>query len=222
VNKVINLTEAAEHINDAAVIMIGGFLSVGTPEAIIDTILEKNVKNLTIIANDSGFPDRGIGKLVVNRQVKKLVVSHIGTNPETGRQMRANELEVELVPQGTLVERIRSGGAGLGGVLTPTGLGTMVADGKPIITVDDKEFLLEKPIRAELALIKAARADAAGNLIFRKSARNFNPVIATAANIVIAEVQDVVPVGQIEPDEVMLPGILVDFLVMVREEHHGK
>lgn len=221
-NKVINLTEAAEHINDAAVIMIGGFLSVGTPEAIIDTILEKNVKNLTIIANDSGFPDRGIGKLVVNRQVKKLVVSHIGTNPETGRQMRANELEVELVPQGTLVERIRSGGAGLGGVLTPTGLGTMVADGKPIITVDDKEFLLEKPIRAELALIKAARADAAGNLIFRKSARNFNPVIATAANIVIAEVQDVVPVGQIEPDEVMLPGILVDFLVMVREEHHGK
>jgi acetate CoA/acetoacetate CoA-transferase alpha subunit len=222
VNKVINLNEAAEHINDAAVIMIGGFLSVGTPEAIIDTILKKNCKNLTIIANDSGFPDRGIGKLVVNRQVKKLVVSHIGTNPETGRQMRENELEVELVPQGTLVERIRSGGAGLGGVLTPTGLGTMVADGKQIITVDDEEFLLEKPIRAEIALIKAARADAAGNLIFRKSARNFNPVIATAANIVIAEVEDVVPVGQIEPDEVMLPGILVDYLVMVREEHHGK
>jgi acetate CoA/acetoacetate CoA-transferase alpha subunit len=222
VNKVINLNQAVGHINDAAVIMIGGFLSVGTPEAIIDSIIKKNVKNLTIIANDSGFPTSGIGKLVVSRQVKKLVVSHIGTNPETGRQMRENELEVELVPQGTLIERIRSGGAGLGGVLTPTGLGTMVADGKQIITVDGKDFLLEKPLRAEVALIKAARADTAGNLIFRKSARNFNPVIATAADIVIAEVQDVVPVGQIEPDEVMLPGILVDYLVKIQEEPYGK
>lgn len=221
-NKVINLNQAVGHINDAAVIMIGGFLSVGTPEAIIDSIIKKNVKNLTIIANDSGFPTSGIGKLVVSRQVKKLVVSHIGTNPETGRQMRENELEVELVPQGTLIERIRSGGAGLGGVLTPTGLGTMVADGKQIITVDGKDFLLEKPLRAEVALIKAARADTAGNLIFRKSARNFNPVIATAADIVIAEVQDVVPVGQIEPDEVMLPGILVDYLVKIQEEPYGK
>lgn len=221
-NKVINLNQAVEHINNAAVIMIGGFLSVGTPEAIIDSIIKKNVKNLTIIANDSGFPTSGIGKLVVSRQVKKLVVSHIGTNPETGRQMRENELEVELVPQGTLIERIRSGGAGLGGVLTPTGLGTMVADGKQIITVDGKDFLLEKPLRAEVALIKAARADTAGNLIFRKSARNFNPVIATAADLVIAEVQDVVPVGQIEPDEVMLPGILVDYLVKIQEEPYGK
>jgi acetate CoA/acetoacetate CoA-transferase alpha subunit len=213
--KVISLETAIEQINDASVLMIGGFLGCGTPEAIVDGIVGKGLKNLTVIGNDSGFPDRGIGKLVVNRQVKKLIVSHIGTNTETGKQMNAGEMEVELAPQGTLIERIRSGGAGLGGVLTPTGLGTIVAEGKPVITIDGREFLLEKPLRADFALVQAYKADTKGNLVFRRSARNFNPVMATAADKVIAQVQTIVPAGEIDPDEVMLPGIFVDYLVKI-------
>jgi acetate CoA/acetoacetate CoA-transferase alpha subunit len=211
--KITTVEQAMEHIDHASVIMIGGFLGCGTPEALIDAMVDKGFRELTIIANDSGFPTRGIGKLIVAKQVKKLIASHIGTNVETGRQMQANELAVELVPQGTLIERIRSGGAGLGGVLTPTGLGTMVADGKEVIAVDGQNFLLEKPLKAEIALIKAHKADESGNLIFRRSARNFNPVIATAADTVIAEVQEIVPVGELDPDEVMVPGIFVDFVV---------
>jgi acetate CoA/acetoacetate CoA-transferase alpha subunit len=211
--KITTVEQAMEHIDHASVIMIGGFLGCGTPEALIDAMVDKGFRELTIIANDSGFPTRGIGKLIVAKQVKKLIASHIGTNVETGRQMQANELAVELVPQGTLIERIRSGGAGLGGVLTPTGLGTMVADGKEVIAVDGQNFLLEKPLKAEIALIKAYKADESGNLIFRRSARNFNPVIATAADTVIAEVQEIVPVGELDPDEVMVPGIFVDFVV---------
>jgi acetate CoA/acetoacetate CoA-transferase alpha subunit len=220
-NKVISVGQAVDYIKEDAVIMIGGFLSVGTPETIIDAIVERKVKNLTIIANDSGFPTSGIGKLIVNNQAKRLIVSHIGTNPETGKQMREHKLEVELVPQGTLIERIRAGGAGLGGVLTPTGIGTVVAEGKQTIAVNGCEFLLEKPIRAEVALIKAAKADETGNLIFRRSARNFNPIMATAADTVIAEVQEIVPTGQLDPDEVMLPGILVDYLIKGVEGLHG-
>lgn len=220
-NKVISMEQATTYISKDAIVMIGGFLSVGTPENIIDALVEKKITNLTVIANDSGFPASGIGKLVVNGQVKKLIVSHIGTNPETGRQMRENKLAVELVPQGTLIERIRAGGAGLGGVLTPTGLGTIVAEGKQIISVEGQGFLLEKPVRAEVALIKAARADEAGNLVFRRAAQNFNPMMATAADIVIAEVQQIVPIGQLDPDEVMVPGIFVDYLVRSGGETHG-
>lgn len=212
-SKVISMKQAIDKIQDSSVIMIGGFLAVGTPEGLIDAVVSRGYKDLTIIANDTGFPDRGIGKLVVNRQVKKAIVSHVGTNPETGRQMNANELEVELSPQGTLIERIRSGGAGLGGVLTPTGVGTVVAAGKPTITIDGREFLLEKPLRADVALVKAHKADTAGNLVFRMSTRNFNPQIATAADVVIAEAEKIVPVGEIAPDEVMVPGIFVNSIV---------
>ena len=212
-SKIISIEQAMDKVQDSFVIMIGGFLAVGTPERLIDAVVSKGYKDLTVIANDTGFPDRGIGKLVVSHQVKKAIVSHVGTNPETGRQMNANELEVELSPQGTLIERIRSGGAGLGGVLTPTGVGTVVAEGKSTVTIDGREFLLEKPLRANVALVKAHKADTDGNLVFRMSARNFNPKIATAADIVIAEVEVIVSAGEIDPDEVMLPGIFVDYIV---------
>lgn len=212
-NKVISMGEAVAQIGDAATIMIGGFLGVGTPEAFIDALVRKNVRELTLIANDTAFPDKGIGKLIVNKQVKKIIVSHMGTNPETGRQMNSLELEVELVPQGTLAERIRAGGAGLGGVLTETGLGTIVAEGKQTIAVDGKTFLLEKPLLADFALVKADRADLSGNLAFRRSARNFNPLVAMAAQTVMAEVAHLVPTGAIDPDQVVVPHIFVDYMV---------
>ena len=212
-SKVISIEQAMDKIKDSSVIMIGGFLAVGTPEHLIDAVVRKGCKELTIIANDTGFPERGIGKLIVNRQAKKAIVSHVGTNPETGRQLNAKELDVELSPQGTLIERIRSGGAGLGGVLTPTGVGTVVAEGKPTIIIDGRTFLVEKPLRADVALVKAHKADREGNLIFRRSTRNFNPQIATAADVVIAEVETIVPVGELDPDEVMVPGIFVDSIV---------
>jgi len=194
-------------------VMIGGFLACGTPESLIDALVQKGVKDLTVIANDTAFPDKGIGKLVVNRQLKKVTVSHIGTNPETGRQMHAGELTVELVPLGTLAECIRAGGFGLGGFLTPTGVGTVVEDGKQKLTIGGREYLLELPLKADVALLKAAKADKAGNLVFRKAARNFNPLMATAAEIVIVEAQEIVETGTIDPDEVMTPGIFVDYLV---------
>jgi len=194
-------------------VMIGGFLACGTPESLIDALVQKGVKELPVIANDTAFPDKGIGKLVVNRQLKKVTVSHIGTNPETGRQMHAGELTVELVPQGTLAECIRAGGFGLGGFLTPTGVGTVVENGKQKLTIGGREYLLELPLKADVALLKAAKADKAGTLVFRKAARNFNPLMATAAEIVIVEAQEIVETGTIDPDEVMTPGIFVDYLV---------
>lgn len=212
-SKVTTIEKVIQEVHDGMTLMIGGFLAVGTPELFVDSLVSKGIKELTVIANDTAFSDKGIGKLVVNRQLKKVIVSHIGTNPETGRQMNAGELEVELVPQGTLAERIRAGGAGLGGVLTPTGLGTIVAEGKAVITVDGEEFLLEKPLKADVALIKAHTADTAGNLIFRRSARNFNPLMAMAAKVVIVEAENIVETGQIDPDQVMTPGILVDWIV---------
>lgn len=212
-SKLKTIAEACEYVQDGATVMIGGFLAVGTPENLIDALVAKKVTGLTVIANDSGWPDRGIGKLVVNKQVKKLVASHVGTNPETGRQMNTGEMEVVLTPQGTLAEQIRAGGAGLGGVLTPTGLGTVVANGKQAITVDGREFLIELPLKADVALIKAKKADKFGNLVFHRSARNFNPLIALAAEYVIAEAEEIVETGEIDPDEVMTPGILVDMVV---------
>jgi len=212
-NKVKTIAEACEYVQDGATVMIGGFLAVGTPEVLIDALVAKKVTGLTVIANDSGFPDRGIGKLVVNRQVKKLIASHVGTNPETGRQMNAGELEVVLTPQGTLAEQIRAGGAGLGGVLTPTGLGTVVENGKQKIVLGGREYLIELPLKADVALIKAHKADRSGNLVYRRSARNFNPLMAFAAEYVIAEVEEIVETGELDPDEVMTPGILVDLIV---------
>lgn len=212
-SKVTTCAKAMENVQDGMTIMIGGFLAVGTPEMFVDALVDKGAKDLTVIANDTAFPDKGIGKLVVNRRLRKAIVSHIGTNPETGRQMNAGELQVELVPQGTLAEQIRAGGAGLGGILTPTGLGTIVADGKAVINVDGREFLLEKPLKADVALIKAHTADTAGNLLFHRAARNFNPLMAMAAKVVIVEAENIVEAGQIDPDQVITPGILVDWIV---------
>lgn len=212
-NKVVSRQAALAKFNDGQTIMIGGFLAVGTPESLVDGLIERQIKDLTIIGNDTGFVDKGIGKLVVNKQAKKVIVSHIGTNPETGRQMHAGELEVELVPQGTLAERIRCGGAGLGGVLTPTGVGTVVEKGKEKIDIQGRTYLLELPLRADIALIKAAKADTMGNLVYRRSARNFNPLMAMAADLVIVEAEEIVEVGGLDPDEIMTPGILVDMIV---------
>lgn len=212
-NKVISIDEAVAMLHDGMTIMVGGFLGVKNPFRLVDKIVEKGIKDITLIANDSSFPEIGIGKLIVNKQVKKLIASHIGTNKETGNQMNSGELEVELVPQGTLAERIRAAGAGLGGILTPTGLGTVVAEGKPVIEVDGKEYLLEKPLKADVALIVGAKVDKKGNIKYAKATRNFNPIMATAADLVIVEADEIVEVGEIDPDDVMTPGLFVDYIV---------
>ncbi len=211
--KGISLAAAISEVKDGMSVMIGGFLGTGTPEAFIDELVAQGTKRLTVIGNDTSFPDRGIGKLIVNKQVAKAIVSHIGTNPETGRQMNAGEIEVVLVPQGTLAEQIRAGGAGLGAVVTPTGVGTIVEEGKQKITLDGREYLIELPIKADIALLQAEWADENGNLIFDKSARNFNPLMAFAAETVIVLAKNIVPVGQLDPDHVMTPGVLVKYIV---------
>jgi len=212
-NKIISIDEAVSKIKDGMTIMIGGFLANGSPHKFIDALAKTSVKNLTIICNDTAFPDKGLGILVVNRQVKKVITSHIGTNPATIDQYNAKELEIEFNPQGTLAERIRSGGAGLGGFLTPTGLGTVVAEGKQIITVNGKDYLLETPLKADVAIIAANIADTEGNLIYLGTTQNFNPVMAMAAEIVIAEVLEIKEAGQIPMEAVHTPGIFVDFMI---------
>jgi acetate CoA/acetoacetate CoA-transferase alpha subunit len=219
--KAIALADAAAMIPDGASVMIGGFMGVGSPHRLISELIRQSRCNLTVIANDTARPEVGIGRLIVARAVKRLIVSHIGTNPETQRQMLAGELEVELCPQGTLAERIRSGGYGLGGVLTPTGVGTSVADKKQVVAIDGKQFLLELPIKADFALLAAHRADYYGNLEYALTGRNFNPVMAMAGDTVIAEAAEIVPVGVIPPDEVGTPAVLVDRLV-VREKVNGR
>ena len=179
----------------------------------MDALLASGVRDLTLIANDTAFVDVGIGPLIVNGRVKKVIASHIGTNPETGRRMIAGEMEVVLVPQGTLIEQIRCGGAGLGGVLTPTGVGTVVEEGKQTLTLDGKKYLVELPLRADLALIRAHQADALGNLTYQLSARNFNPLIALAADITLVEADEIVPVGAIAPDHVVTPGAVIDHII---------
>ncbi|MGL4977037.1 MAG: CoA transferase subunit A, partial [Cetobacterium sp.] len=169
-------------------------------------------KDLTLIANDTSFPDFERGKLILNKRVKKAIVSHIGTNPETGKQMNSGELEVELVPQGTLAERIRAAGAGLGGILTPTGVGTIVQEGKEIIEIDNKKYLLEKPLKADVALIYGTKVDSFGNISFFGSTRNFNTIMATAGDIVIVEADEIVE-GSLEPNEIVIPGIFIDYVV---------
>lgn len=211
--KLISIEEAVEMIHDGMTIMIGGFLGCKNPFKIVDAMIDKGVKDITLIANDTAFPEIGIGKLIVNKQVKRLITSHIGTNKETGNQMNAGELDVELVPQGTLAERIRAGGAGLGGVLTPTGLGTVVEEGKEVIEVDGKKYLLEKPLKADIALIVGAKVDKKGNIQYNKATRNFNPLMATAADVVIVEADEVVEIGEIDQDHVVTPGIFVDYIV---------
>jgi acetate CoA/acetoacetate CoA-transferase alpha subunit len=212
-SKLTNLIQAITLIKSGQTLFIGGFMSVGTPHTLIKALLQHNIADLTVIANDSGTPGTGIGLLVEQRRLKKIIASHIGLNPETGKLMNDGQLEVTLIPQGTLAEAIRAGGAGLGGFLTPTGVGTVAAEGKDVVVVDGKEYLLERPLRADVALIKAYKGDLFGNLVFRRSARNFNPIMATAADYVVAEVEEVVSIGELDPDEVMLPGIFVNALV---------
>jgi len=207
------LEQAVAMIPDGASLMIGGFMAVGTPERIIDEIVRQNKRELTVIANDTAAPGKGIGKLVQAKLVRKVIASHIGLNPETQRQMMAGEMEVELVPQGTLIERIRAGGHGLGGILTQTGIGTPVEDGKQRIQVNGKTYLLEVALRADYALVNAFVADYLGNLGYALTARNFNPVIAMAADTVIACADNIVPIGVIPPDHVVTPAPVVDYLV---------
>ena len=211
--KGIALADAVAKIPDGASLMIGGFMGIGSPHRIIEELVRQGRKNLTVIANDTGRPGFGIGRLVEVKAVTKVIASHIGLNPETQRQMIAGEMEVELCPQGTLAERIRAAGYGLGGVLTATGIGTVVADKKRVIEIDGKSFLLELPISADFALIAAHRADYYGNLDYSLTATNFNPIMAFAAKTVIVEATETVPVGVIPPDEVRTPAVLVDYLV---------
>jgi acetate CoA/acetoacetate CoA-transferase alpha subunit len=209
----VALDRVVSDIPDGSTMMIGGFMGVGTPERVIDEIVRQGKRNLTVIANDTATPTRGIGKLISARLVRKVVASHIGLNPETQRQMMKGDLEVELVPQGTLIERIRAGGYGLGGILTQTGMGTQVENGKQRITVDGRVYLLETPLRAAFALVQAFLADYIGNLSYALTARNFNPLVAMAADTVIATADNIVPVGVISPDHVVTPAPLVDYLV---------
>jgi acetate CoA/acetoacetate CoA-transferase alpha subunit len=218
--KTTRISDAVSPIPNGASILIGGFMGVGTPPRLINELIRQGKRDLVIIANDTARPGVGIGRLIDEGLVRKAIVSHIGTNPETQRQMIAGSLEVELVPQGTLIERIRAGGCGLGGILTPTGLGTVVQDGKQIVVVDDRPFLLERPLRGDFALLGARQADYYGNLSYALTARNFNPLIAMAATIVLAEPQSIVPVGVIPPDAVMTPAVLVTHLIL-RERSNG-
>jgi acetate CoA/acetoacetate CoA-transferase alpha subunit len=205
---------AAELIPQGASLMIGGFMAVGSPERMIDALVARGTGDLTVIANDTAMPGKGIGKLISSGQVARVIASHIGLNPETQAGMISGRIACELVPQGTLVERIRAGGMGLGGVLTPTGLGTEVEDGKQVIEVQGRRFLVEPPLKADFALIGAWQADYVGNLAYLLTAHNFNPVMALAGNTVIAEPESIVPVGVIAPDAVKTPGVLVDHLLI--------
>jgi acetate CoA/acetoacetate CoA-transferase alpha subunit len=209
----ISLERSVSMIPDGASLMIGGFMGVGTPERLIDEIVRQKKHDLTIIGNDTAVPDRGIGKLISAKLARKAIVSHIGLNPETQRQMMAGKLEVELVPQGTLIECIRAGGFGLGGILTPTGLGTPVESDKQKVEIKGKSYLLEVSLRADYALVHAFLADYLGNLSYALTARNFNPVIAMAGDIVIANADNIVPVGVISPDHVVTPAPVVDYLI---------
>lgn len=211
--KTIDLNTAIEMIHDGDVVMVGGFMANGTPETLIDALVEKGVKNLTLICNDAGLIDKGVGKMVINKQFDKIIASHIGLNREAGRQMNEGETEIELVPQGTLIEQIRSGAYGLGGFLTPTGVGTLVAEGKTVLNVDDREFLLEKPLKADVALILADVADESGNLQYTGSENNFNHLMAANARTTIVEARKVVPIGTIDPIFVHTPNIFVDYIV---------
>lgn len=212
-NKFISIDEAVSKIKDGMTIMVGGFLGCGSPDKLLDALSESNVKDLTLICNDTAFPDKSVGKMVVKKQFKKIIVSHIGTNPETGRQLNEGETIVELVPQGTLAERIRCGGFGLGGILTPTGIGTEVEDEKQRIKVDGKIYLLETPLKADFALLLGSKVDKKGNVFYHATARNFNPLMSMSADNVIVEAEEVVEIGEIDPNAVMTPFTFVDFIV---------
>lgn len=212
-DKVIGLDKFVELVDDGMTVMVSGFLACGGPNMLVDALVAKGTKDLTLIANDMAWPTVGLGQLVTNRQVRKVVASHVGMNPGVAAQLNEGTLELELVPQGTLVERIRAGGSGLGGVLTRTGLGTLVADGKQIVTVEGADYLLETPLKADLALICGHTIDRSGNVWYKGTARNFNDVMALAATTVVAEADNLVEIGAIEPENVVTPNVLVDYVV---------
>jgi len=216
-SKITSIIDFKKLLRDGMTIMVGGFMTDGTPEELMDAVLETGVKNLTVIANDGGYPDRGTGKLIGNGRVKKLVASHVGLNPNVARLMNSGEMEVLLIPQGTLAECIRAKGAGLGGILTPTGLGTLVQDGKDIIDVDGRKFILEKPLSADLAIIEATYADKFGNGVNIGTTRNFNPVMALAADKVVLGTYIVKETGELNPSMITIHGVLVDHLVKIKE-----
>jgi acetate CoA/acetoacetate CoA-transferase alpha subunit len=211
--KAVAVEEAVALIPNGATVMVGGFMGIGTPERLLNELVRQRKSELSIICNDAAVPGRGVGKLFDASLVSTLTTSHIGLNPNVQKQMMTNKVAVNLVPQGTFVERIRAGGCGLGGVLTPTGVGTMVEEGKPQIDVDGKHYLLETALRADFALVHAFLADYLGNLAYALTARNFNPVMAMAADTVIVTAENIVPVGVIAPDHVVTPAPLVDYLV---------
>ncbi|WGD54687.1 3-oxoacid CoA-transferase subunit A [Bradyrhizobium sp. CB1650] len=211
--KAVSVEEAVAMIPTGASIMVGGFMGVGTPERLLDEVVRQHKSGLALICNDASTPGKGVGKLFDASLVSRLTATHIGLNPKAQQQMLASQVTVDLVPQGTLVERIRAGGCGLGGVLTPTGVGTLVAEGKRQIEVDGKPFLVETALRAQFALVHAFLADYLGNLAYALTARNFNPIMAMAADTVIVTAENIVPVGVIAPDHIMTPAPLVDFLI---------
>jgi acetate CoA/acetoacetate CoA-transferase alpha subunit len=213
INKEVTLDKAMSFIDDGCTLMVGGFAASGSPMTLIKGLMAKGVKDLTLIANDTGYADRGVGLMVVANQIKKAIVSHIGTNAETVRMFAEDKIEVELVPQGTLVECIRSGGYGLGGVLTPTGLGTEIETGKQKIEVDGKLYLLEKPLKADVAIIKAKMADRMGNLVCHGSNTAHDVMMATAAKITIAEVDEIVETGALDPDKIHIQSVFVNYIV---------
>lgn len=211
--KVGEIREALDRIKDGCTLMYGGFGGVGTPPTLVDGILAKGVRDLILIGNDAGFPDIGIGRLVSAGRVQHLITSHIGSNPVAGKLMNEGKMKVEFSPQGTLAERIRAGGMGLGGILTDVGIGTMADKGKEKVVVSGKSYLVEPALTAEIAIVYAKKADTFGNLVYDKSARNFNPLVAMAGTYTIAEAEEIVPAGTLNPEEIVTPGIFVDMVV---------
>ncbi len=220
-NKEVSLKEAMSHIKSGQTVMVNGFLGVKSPETVIDAMVKQEIGDLTLIATDTAMPGKGASKLIAKRLVKKLYASHIGTNPETGRQMNSDELDVELVPQGTLAERIRCGGSGIGGFLTPTGAGTLVEEGKQKLTIDGKDYILELPLHADVAVIRGSVVDRMGNVYYRGTTKNFSIVMAMAADYVIVEADLIVEVGELGPDMIMTPGVFVDAIIQTEEAYQG-
>ncbi|MEK4013353.1 CoA transferase subunit A [Peribacillus sp. FSL M8-0224] len=212
-NKIVTMEEALEHISDGCTLMYGGFGGVGTPPTLVQGILDKGVKELTLIGNDTGFPDIGIGRLVTAERAKKVIASHIGSNPNAGKLMTEGKLQVEFSPQGTLAERIRAGGVGLGGIFVDVGIGTIAEEGKGKIVIEGKEYLVETALTAEVSIVHAKKADSLGNLVYDKTACNFNPLVAMAGAFTIAEVEEIVPAGELDPECIATPGIYVDMVI---------
>ena len=211
--EILSPEQAASKLKDGMTVMVGGFMTVGTPEGLVDAIAESGIKNLTIICNDAGLPQKGVGKLIENGQVSRLVASHIGLNRIAGEKMNSGEMAVDLIPQGTLAEQIRAAGAGLGGVLTKTGLNTLVEEGKQKVTVAGEEYLLEEPIKADIALLKSSVTDVYGNTSFNKTTANFNPAMATAADMVFVEPDSITEPNEVDSSFFTLPSVLIDYIV---------